>query len=71
MINRKLNQIILALLIIGALVTFWTGEAVRDLREQQAPAETAPAETTPLPEPPAPTPETPVSDALGESLMAE
>ena len=46
MINRKLNQIILALLIIGALITFWTGEAVRDLREQQAPAETAREEST-------------------------
>ena len=39
MINRKLNQIILALLIIGALVTFWTGETFRSLREQRAPAE--------------------------------
>ena len=48
-----------------------TGEAGETPSEAEAPAETAPAETTPLPEPPAPTPETPVSDALGESLMAE
>lgn len=36
MINRKLNQILLALLIFGALVTFWTGEAVRNAREGRA-----------------------------------
>ena len=40
MINRKLNQIILALLVIGALVTFWTGETVRSFRERNAAAET-------------------------------
>ena len=39
MINRKLNQIILALLVIGALVTFWTGETVRSFRERNAAAE--------------------------------
>ena len=39
MINRKLNQIILALLVIGALVTFWTGETVRSFRERNAAAQ--------------------------------
>ena len=60
MINRKLNQIILALLIIGALVTFWTGEAVRNLREQRVPAETAREENT--------VPETKVEPAAGPSI---
>ncbi|MBQ7536423.1 MAG: DUF1311 domain-containing protein [Stomatobaculum sp.] len=39
MINRKLNQIILALLVIGALVTFWTGQTVRSLRDQRTASE--------------------------------
>ena len=60
MINRKLNQIILALLIIGALVTFWTGEAVRNLREQRVPAEIAREENT--------VPETKVEPAAGPSI---
>ena len=60
MINRKLNQIILALLIIGALVTFWTGEAVRNLREQRAPAEIAREESA--------VPETKVEPAAGPSI---
>ena len=60
MINRKLNQIILALLIIGALVTFWTGEAVRNLREQRAPAEIAREENA--------VPETKVEPAAGPSI---
>lgn len=60
MINRKLNQIILALLIIGALVTFWTGEAVRNLREQRAPAEIAREESS--------VPETKVEPAAGPSI---
>ena len=36
MINRKLNHILLALLFFGALVTFWTGETVRNARESRA-----------------------------------
>ena len=60
MINRKLNQIILALLIIGALVTFWTGEAVRNLREQRAPAAIAREESA--------VPETKVEPAAGPSI---
>lgn len=60
MINRKLNQIILALLVIGALVTFWTGETVRSFRERNAAAEARLEES--------PAAETKVEPAAGPSV---
>ena len=60
MINRKLNQIILALLVIGALVTFWTGETVRSFRERNAAAETRLEESSAA--------ETKVEPAVGPSV---
>ncbi len=60
MINRKLNHIILTLLVIGALVTFWTGETVRSFRERNAALETSMDES--------PAQETKVEPAAGPSL---